>query len=697
MTLALLFGTGLPGAAQGSLDIYTDGLDNGFQDWSYATHSLTNTSPVHSGKYSISVNTVYWNAISFHQTNFDSTPYKSFTFWVNGGVGGQSLGMYAYLNDVYQQYYQIPGVLPPNAWEQIVVPLSALGAANQTNVSRFDIKLAQVGNSTSNEFYVDDVQLVARGVTVDATQTVRQADARWFGANTAIWEYGFDSPDTLSLLTEMGCRTLRFPGGSFSDEYHWESNYIEGASFEAWPTAFTNFMDIATNLGANVFITANYGTGTTNEAADWVNFANNVNQCGFKYWEIGNECYGTWEADNNTNAPYLPNDPWTYAMRFQDYYSAMKAADPTIKVGIVVVPGEDTYVNNLSHSAYNPRTGSTHYGWTPVLLSTLASLGVTPDFAVHHFYPEYQVDSDPVLLQATTNWAADAADLRQQISDYFGPGGTNIELLCTENNADSGPQGRQSTSLVNGLYLADSLGQIMKTEFNSYLWWIFENGQDTTGDFDSSLYGWRTYGDFGLVLDANTRYPTFYAMKLMQYFAQSGDTILHPASDDQLLAAYAANKTNGALSLLVINKDPTNTLTRQITLNGFVPSPIATVRSYGIPQDNAAQDNAPLAAQDIATGTFTGAAPTFSYAFPPYSLTLFTFTPKLPSLGIILSTTNTAVVFWPTNAAYTLQTNADLSTANWGDYGGTINTVNGTNRVTITPATGYLFFRLSNP
>jgi len=697
IALALLFGTRLPGAAQGSLSIYTDGLANGFQDWSYATHNLFNTSPVHSGRYSISVNTVYWNAISFHQTNFDSTPYKSFTFWVNGGAGGQSLGMYAYLNDVYQQYYQIPGVLPPNTWQQIVVPLSALGAADQTNVSRFDIKLAQVGNSTANEFYVDDVQLVARGVTVDTTQSVRMADARWFGANTAIWEYGFDSPDTLSLLTEMGCRTLRFPGGSFADEYHWSSNYIEGASFEAWPTAFTNFMDIATNLGANVFITANYGTGTTNEAADWVNFANDINQCGFKYWEIGNECYGTWEADNNTNGPYLPNDPWTYAMRFQDYYNAMKAVDPTIKVGIVVVPGEDTYVNNLSHSAFNPRTATTHYGWTPVLLSTLASLGVTPDFMVHHFYPEYQVDNDPLLLQVATNWAGDAADLRQQINDYFGPGGTNIELLCTENNADAAPQGRQSTSLVNGLYLADSMSQIMKTEFNSYLWWIFENGQDTSGDFDSSVYGWRTYGDFGLVLDANTRYPTFYAMKLMQYFAQPGDTILNPASDDQLLAAYAATKTNGALSLLVINKDPTNTLTRQITLAGFIPNPVATVRSYGMTQDNAAQNNAPLAAQDIATTRFTGAAPTFSYAFPPYSLTLFTFTPRPPSLGIILSMTDTAVVFWPTNSAFTLQTNANLSTANWGDYGGTINTANGTNSVTIAPLAGKLFFRLSNP
>ena len=38
-----------------------------------------------------------------------------------------------------------------------------------------------------------------------------------------------------------------------------------------------------------------------------------------------------------------PHDSWTYATRFCDYYRAMKAVDPTIKVGAVVIPGEDTY------------------------------------------------------------------------------------------------------------------------------------------------------------------------------------------------------------------------------------------------------------------------------------------------------------------------------------------------------------------
>src|SRR5208283_22561 len=100
------------------------------------------------------------------------------------------------------------------------------------------------------------------------------------------------------------------------------------------------------------------------------------------------------------------------------------------------------------------------------------------------------------LLQVTGNWEFDATELRQEISDYFGPGGTNIELLCTENNSESQNQGKQSTSLVNGVYLADSLGRLMQTEFSSYLWWIFESGESTSGNFSSSLYGWRTYGDY---------------------------------------------------------------------------------------------------------------------------------------------------------------------------------------------------------
>ena len=50
-------------------------------------------------------------------------------------------------------------------------------------------------------------------------------------------------------------------------------------------------------------------------AANWVAAAKAYNYAGFQYFEVGNENYGTWEADNNNR----PHDPVTYATRFVQY------------------------------------------------------------------------------------------------------------------------------------------------------------------------------------------------------------------------------------------------------------------------------------------------------------------------------------------------------------------------------------------
>lgn len=67
----------------------------------------------------------------------------------------------------------------------------------------------------------------------------------------------------------------------------------------------------------------------------------------------------------------------------------------------------------------------------------------------------------------------------------------------------------------------------------------------------------------------------------------------------------------------------------------------------------------------------------------------------LPNLTIGLTGLNNVVVSWPGTFGL-IQTNADLTTTNWGYYGGTVSTSNGTNSVTFTPGSGNLFFRLSN-
>lgn len=655
--------------AQTNFSIYSDQLNNGFQNWSWNSgdNNFANTSPVNSGSNSIAFTGGAWEAISVWHPNFNPAPFTNLSFWINsGGSGGQIINIYAQYGTNSTSAYQLPALPATTDWQQFLIPFSALHIVGVTNLNRINFQLTSYG--TAGPFYMDDINLVAVPpspvhLTVDVNQKVRSADSRWFGLNTAVWDGNFDTPTTSRALAELNTHILRFPGGSLSDEYHWATDTTLNNTW-TWTTAFANFIHIATNVGAQAMITVNYGTGTSNEAAAWVKCANVTNHLGFKYWEIGNECYGNWETDSNN----LPHDPYTYALRARDYITQMKLADPTIHVGVVATPGEGSYSNNATHFAINPRTGTTNYGWTPIMLSTLKSLGVMPDFLIHHVYPEYNADYDQALLDWDSgNWPGDASNLRQQLSDYLGSAGTNVELICTENNSDAGHPGKQSTSIVNGLYLADSLAQLMKTEFNGFIWWDLRNGTDTNGDFDPSLYGWRTYGDLGIINGLNTRHPVFYTFKLMQYFAEPGDTILNAGTEYALLATYASRKLDGSVAVLVINKDRYTTFTAQLALTNFMPWTNVTVRSFGIAQDEATRTNSIVpGAQDITTNFLAIIGTNFTTTFPPYSMTLLTIPPAAPKLSVLAQSSggqfNLQVQGQP-DVRYVLQRSTNL--VNW--------------------------------
>jgi hypothetical protein len=527
--------------------------------------------------------------------------------------------------------------------------------------------------------------LLAQSVnlTVDVAQTVRMVDERVFGVNSVIWDGQAASAQTINLLQQAGVRTVRVPGGSLSDVYHWRTN----RSYEntwTWMTGFNGFAQLISGLDAEAFVTVNYGTGTPEEAAAWVAYANSgpvriavyspigtdakgydwrtpetwiglrvagplatddgmnflrisrETPLGIKYWEIGNECYGNWETDEQA----VPHDPYTYAVRAKEYIAKMKAVDSSIKVGVVVTTGETSYANNTSHPATNPRTGQVRNGWTPVMLTTLKSLGVTPDFAIYHRYEQGPgQESDAGLLQSAKTWATDAADLRQQLNDYLGAAGAGVELVVTENNSVYTDPGKQSTSLVNGLFLADSVGNLLQTEFNAFMWWGVRNGPPTNngviiGNMSPMLYGWRTYGDYGMLSSPATggsssyyeAYPTYYMLKLLSYFARGGDTVVKATSNNNLLAIYAVKRSNGTLCLLVINKDPVNTLNANIAFQNYTTPTGATFYSYGIPQDNAAKPGG-SGSVDLAAGVNVAVVPGSSLAtsFAPYSAEVLIF------------------------------------------------------------------------
>lgn len=419
-------------------------------------------------------------------------------------------------------------------------------------------------------------------VTVDATKVVRVVPSHFTGLNSAIWDDRFTTPATIGALKAMNVRLLRFPGGSASDEYHWTVNRSEGSTVP-WPNDFYTFARSATDLGVDVMITVNYGSGTADEAASWVQYANVYSGRAFRYWEIGNEVYGSWETDKNTR----PHDPKTYAERAVEFMTEMKRVDPTIRVGIPVVPSEDDFANYDDETTNNPRTGIERKGWTPLVLTRMRELNAMPDFVSYHRYEFAPFnEDDATLLAAASNWKPAVAKLRQILDDYMGS--NTIQIFATENNSVSSRPGKQTTSLVNALYLADSYGNALQTEIESVVWWVLHNAQEFNNNNSNGLYGRRTYGDYGVLSPTDERYPTSYALELSGDFARPNDAVLSASTTTANLSAFATQHADGTISVLVINKNRDLPLDVTVQFNGFAPSNKSmTLATYGKANDDA--------------------------------------------------------------------------------------------------------------
>ena len=154
------------------------------------------------------------------------------------------------------------------------------------------------------------------------------------GLNTAPWDYIYAANTSASggvnviqpLLQAAGITMLRYGGGSWADEYDWQTNTDIYDCLPGDPTAsftsscassdaldFAQFSQQARAIGAQSFVTVNYGSGTPAEAAAWVTQAKSTPGQGVALWEVGNENYGCWEVNNELAGPpenfagYTPN------------------------------------------------------------------------------------------------------------------------------------------------------------------------------------------------------------------------------------------------------------------------------------------------------------------------------------------------------------------------------------------------------
>jgi hypothetical protein len=479
-------------------------------------------------------------------------------------------------------------------------------------------------------------------VTIDATNRLARVPAIALGSNEAVWDGNLLDASLPGLLSDAGVRALRYPGGSTADVYHWQSNTtVPGQSYASPDNTFDAYMGVVTAAGARPIITVNYGAGTPDEAAGWVSYANRGgpryggpiptypggsdtgHRYHVKYWEIGNELYGNgtysadWEYDVNGQGPAV------YATRLAAYSAAMKAADPSIKIGAVLTAPGNWPDGQTSSSSPQP--------WNDTILSAACS---SIDFAVIHWYAQGPTgESDAALLASPENGEATSVSytpsisamlttLRSELVQYCGPHASEIEIMVTESNSVSYNPGKQTTSLVNALFLADSVTTWLENGASNVDWWAVHNSITCDTNNSSALFGSYDFGDYGLLSSgetcsdaaeppAETLFPSYYGFRMTSHFAEPDSTLLGTTSSTPLLSAHAVERRDGGVGVLLVNKDPAVSYDVTISLVGgsSCGSAEAEVHSYGI------------GSTSIARSELEVSGSSFALSAAPYSLT----------------------------------------------------------------------------
>lgn len=172
--------------------------------------------------------------------------------------------------------------------------------------------------------------------------------------------------DVLKAVEDLQVSILRWPGGNFSSNYNWRDGIGQRdqrpARLEmAWGTIEDNrfgtheFMDYCETVQTEPYFCANFGTGSWDEAQQWVEYCNvpggtatsklrqkNGRQQPWKvkYWGLGNEMDGPWQMGHRSAEDY-----GKFAL---EGAKLMKWTDPTVKL---VAAGSSNY--NADWVAWN--------------------------------------------------------------------------------------------------------------------------------------------------------------------------------------------------------------------------------------------------------------------------------------------------------------------------------------------------------
>jgi alpha-N-arabinofuranosidase len=206
----------------------------------------------------------------------------------------------------------------------------------------------------------------------------------WVGENSKIPNTNGIRNDVVSALRKIKIPVLRWPGGCFADEYHWQNgigprekrpsmiNTNWGGVTEDNSFGTHEFLELCRQLECEPCICGNVGSGTVQELSQWIEYSNSDNispltnlrkqngrekSWGVKYWGIGNE---SWGCGGNMRPEYYADQLRRYGTYCRDY-----GQNRVFKIASGSSDGDYTWTEVLMKNAANAMQGLSlhHYAF----------------------------------------------------------------------------------------------------------------------------------------------------------------------------------------------------------------------------------------------------------------------------------------------------------------------------------------------
>lgn len=418
---------------------------------------------------------------------------------------------------------------------------------------------------------------VTDSLTVNVNNVLAKVPLYVYGNNSNLWMGQIvTEPNLMGYIKDLAPNIIRAPAGSVSDVYFFNqtstppadvpanlvnadgsqtaSSFWYGGNTASWTFSLDNYYKLLTQTNSTGIITINYGyarygtsanpvAAAAHLAADWVRYDNGRT----KFWEIGNETYGNWEAgyridvtQNKDGQPEVITGA-LYGQHVKVFADSMRAAAK--ETGATIYIGATLYDTPTS-SGNTPTEKSWNVG-------VLTQAGNTPDFfIVHDYFTTYGANSSVADILGTSTTVPN--QVMTYVKSQITAAGLDMKpIALTEWNIRA-IGSKQNVSYVAGMHFAKTLGAVIKNQFGEASRWDLANGWDN-GD-DQGLFN---IGDETGAPKWNPRPAFFYQYYFEKCFGDRMvfDTLKAINAD---LTTYSSTFSSGQVGTVIINSGMAN-------------------------------------------------------------------------------------------------------------------------------------------